>query len=75
MSDLWLFAWFLYGYAIVAVFIYVAVDEIRDRWGRVPVIDPVWSVIRDGIDWLLRLPGRVVRWLRPRDTPRGLGGP
>lgn len=50
-------------------------EKVRERWGRVPVIDPVGWKIRDGVDWVLRLPGRVLRWARPRDTPRGLGGP
>lgn len=50
-------------------------DAVTERWGRVPVLDPMWWKMRDAVEWALRLPGRAVRWLRPRDTPRGLGGP
>ena len=50
-------------------------EKVRERWGRVPVIDAVWWKIHDGVEWLIRLPGRCLRWARPRDTPRGLGGP
>lgn len=50
-------------------------EQVRKRWGRVPVLDAGWWLIRDAIEWALHLPGRMIRWLRPRDTPRGLGGP
>lgn len=75
MSDLAVLVWIFYGYVVLGVVLYVAIKEVRDRWGRVPVIEPAWFAIRDVIDWCLRVPGRVLRWLRPRDTPRGTGGP
>lgn len=53
----------------------VFVEWALDRWGRVPVISPVWDWIRGCISWWLAAPGRAVRWLHGRrDTPPGLGG-
>lgn len=63
------------GYVGLVLLLDGILEDMRRRRGHVPVIDPAWWAIYGAVCWALRLPGRALRWLRPRDTPRGLGGP
>lgn len=75
MMGVLMVAYLVAGLVGIELLLTGILEDVRRRRGRVPVIDPAWWAICGAVRWALLLPGCALRWLRPRDTPRGLGGP